>query len=57
MKKINTTTNRNDMKNASATTKGMSNEDNEKNKSSNQKCFTCQAKRCPGIKVIFFCVA
>ena len=57
MKKINTTTNRNDMKNASATTKGMSNEDNEKNKSSNQKYFTCQAKRCPGIKVIFFCVA
>ena len=23
-------------------------------RSSNQKYFTCQAKRCPGIKLIFF---
>ena len=26
-------------------------------RSSNQKYITCQAKRCPGIKLIFLCTA
>ena len=44
-------------KSASTPAKGMSNEDNEKNTGTeiiNQKYFTCQAKPCPGIKLIFF---
>ena len=56
--KTNTTTNKNDMKkSASTTAKECQTKIMRKapeQRSSNQKYLTCQAKHCPGIKLIFF---
>ena len=56
--KTNTTTNKNDMKkSASTTSKECQTKIMRKapeQRSSNQKYLTCQARHCPGIKLIFF---
>ena len=47
-------------KSANTTTKGMSTEDKEKNTPTEivkPKQFYLSEKRCPGIKLIFFCAA